>query len=236
MLTGHHPFNRIDAAKAREARLVAERPGMLSRQQWQALQHALAFERDARTASVKDFLAEFAAPGPQPQALAARRRRRRGPRADRGAAVLRSQSGSQAQAQALIAQLRESDPKVFAAALVSLQHAPDALRRRALADEQARSSVIGHYESDVHTAEAPPALDFARARALLGELKALLPDSEEVANLQAKLQADAQSALAAQLPLLAAALAQGLLLPRRAPITCWTCCSVSGTSIRPPPR
>jgi serine/threonine protein kinase len=213
MLTGHHPFNRIDAAKARDARLVAERPGMLSRQQWQALQHALAFERDARTASVKDFLAEFAAPG---------RSRRLWPLAAAGVAglaliavllVLRSQSGSQAQAQALIAQLRESDPKVFAAALVSLQHAPDALRRRALADEQARSSVIGHYESDVHTAEAPPALDFARARALLGELKALLPDSEEVANLQAKLQADAQSALAAQLPLLAAALAQGLLLP-----------------------
>jgi len=213
LLTGRHPFNRIDAAKAKEARLVPERPKMLSRAQWQALQHALAFERDARTASVKDFVADFSAPG---------RSRRFWPLAAAGIAALavaallivqRQQSGSQAESQALIGALRTSDPKAFAAALVSLQHSPDTLRRRALADEQVRSSVIQHYQSDVQAAETGPPPDFVRARSLLGELKGLLPDSQEVANLQGKLQTDAQSALATQLPLLESALGQGLLLP-----------------------
>jgi serine/threonine protein kinase len=215
LLTGRHPFNRIDAAKARDARLVAERPGSLSRQQWQALQHALAFERVARTASVKDFLAEFAAPA---------RSRRLWPLAAAGVVavaviavllLLRAQSGSQiqAQAQALIQQLRTTDPKAFAAGVAALQQAPDALRRRALADDQVRASVIGHYESDMHAAEAAPGFDFTHARELLGTLKGLLPDSEEVATLQGKLQSDAQAALAAQLPALESALGQGLLLP-----------------------
>src|SRR5258708_14752596 len=59
LLAGQHPFNRIDAVKARDAGLRPARIGSLRREQWQALRGALAFERESRTASVAEFVAHF---------------------------------------------------------------------------------------------------------------------------------------------------------------------------------
>src|SRR5258708_35778390 len=59
LLAGQHPFNRIDAVKARDAGLQPARIGSLRREQWQALRGALAFERESRTASVAEFGAHF---------------------------------------------------------------------------------------------------------------------------------------------------------------------------------
>jgi serine/threonine protein kinase len=62
LLTGRHPFNRIDAAKARQAGLQPRRVWGLSRAQWRALKQGLAYERKARTPSVHRFVASFVAP------------------------------------------------------------------------------------------------------------------------------------------------------------------------------
>jgi hypothetical protein len=61
LLTGRHPFNRIDAQKAREAGLEPLPVRGISRTQWQALKRGLAFERKARTPSIDEFVAPFIA-------------------------------------------------------------------------------------------------------------------------------------------------------------------------------
>lgn len=59
LLTGHHPFNRMSALEARNAGMRPQRPPGLGRRQWRALQCAMAFEREARTPTVAQFLAQI---------------------------------------------------------------------------------------------------------------------------------------------------------------------------------
>lgn len=60
MVSGHHPFNRLSGAEARNAGMKPERPRQLGYRQWQALRNALCFERAKRTPSVEAFLQGFA--------------------------------------------------------------------------------------------------------------------------------------------------------------------------------
>lgn len=59
MLTGRHPFGRMQATEARDGGLVLERRKHMSRRQWKALKSALDFDREKRTSSVSKFLADF---------------------------------------------------------------------------------------------------------------------------------------------------------------------------------
>jgi hypothetical protein len=59
LLTGRHPFNGIDAIKARDAGLTPARVKGLAEHQWRALRSGLIFERWDRTPSVKAFVDEF---------------------------------------------------------------------------------------------------------------------------------------------------------------------------------
>jgi serine/threonine protein kinase len=59
LLTGWHPFNRASATDARDQKLVPKRIAGLNARQNRALARALAFERHARTSSVRDFIAEL---------------------------------------------------------------------------------------------------------------------------------------------------------------------------------
>jgi hypothetical protein len=56
MLTGRHPFGRMQATEARDGGLQLERKKNLTRRQTKALKAALAFDRDKRTANVEQFL------------------------------------------------------------------------------------------------------------------------------------------------------------------------------------
>lgn len=56
LLTGRHPFERKASAAARAQGLVPARIESLSRGQWEALRQALAFDRTARTPSIKAFV------------------------------------------------------------------------------------------------------------------------------------------------------------------------------------
>jgi hypothetical protein len=58
MLTGRHPFGRMQATEARDGGLQLERRKGLTRKQWKAIRSALAFERERRTPSVKQFCAD----------------------------------------------------------------------------------------------------------------------------------------------------------------------------------
>jgi serine/threonine protein kinase len=55
MLTGRHPYGRMQATEARDGGLDLQRR-QLSRRQWKALKSALAFDREKRTPTVREFL------------------------------------------------------------------------------------------------------------------------------------------------------------------------------------
>jgi serine/threonine protein kinase len=59
LLTGRHPFSGIDAIKARDSALLPMPINGLADPQWRAIRQALVFDRWDRTASVKEFLAQF---------------------------------------------------------------------------------------------------------------------------------------------------------------------------------
>jgi serine/threonine protein kinase len=59
LLAGHHPFNRLQATDARDNKIKPAPVKELSKRQWKALMHGLAFDRKARTATVHQFLSEL---------------------------------------------------------------------------------------------------------------------------------------------------------------------------------
>ncbi|MFK7913435.1 MAG: serine/threonine-protein kinase [Pseudomonadales bacterium] len=56
LLTGHHPFQKVDALQAETEGLQVERPPGLKAQQWRTLKQALNLHRDERTPTMADFL------------------------------------------------------------------------------------------------------------------------------------------------------------------------------------
>ena len=62
LFTGNHPFERASAEQAMARKLTVPEHSALNSQQMQAIRHALSFEREGRTATVREFLEEFVAP------------------------------------------------------------------------------------------------------------------------------------------------------------------------------
>jgi formylglycine-generating enzyme required for sulfatase activity len=58
-MTGEHPFKNKDPVAARKAGLLLTRPPQLGGREFRALRHGLEFDRDLRSASAAQFLAEF---------------------------------------------------------------------------------------------------------------------------------------------------------------------------------
>jgi serine/threonine protein kinase len=65
LLSGRHPFNRVQATAARDAGLKPAPIKGLGKQQWKALQRGLAFDRKARTPSAEQFMSELSAVEPK---------------------------------------------------------------------------------------------------------------------------------------------------------------------------
>lgn len=59
LITGRHPFSRLCATEARDSEYPLKRPKQVNDQQWQAIRHALAFEREQRSPSAREFLEEL---------------------------------------------------------------------------------------------------------------------------------------------------------------------------------
>jgi serine/threonine protein kinase len=211
LLTGRHPFNRIDAAKAREAGLRPPPVRGLSRAQRLALRQGLAFERAARAPSVDALVTPFTVKRTPPllwgavaAAVAA---------VIVAAAYLVPGAWNTQKARGLESQLQSTDAADFTRALASLQAAPSALRERVLLDEATRNALVAHFRSAVQRDIAPPDLNFAKARASLAELAKLLPDSSIVSAMQQQLETNRQSELQREIEHRDALLTQGVLDP-----------------------
>jgi serine/threonine protein kinase len=196
LLTGRHPFNRIDAVKAREAGLQPPPVRSLTRSRWRALRQGLAFERGDRTPTVDHFVTRFTEPPRHSTwwAVAASI----AVVAIAVAVVVTRQWGAH-EATVLQHQLAVTDPAAFDAALTQLRAAPPRLRRRVLLDEATKTAVLGHFQAEMRQATAPPKYDYGRAHAIVGELRTLLPDSSLVITTAQQLDRDQQSELAQQL-------------------------------------
>lgn len=59
IFTGEHPFNRLPADEAYNKKLKPKRITDISKQQWRAIESALAFKREDRIESVEEFYKQF---------------------------------------------------------------------------------------------------------------------------------------------------------------------------------
>jgi serine/threonine protein kinase len=59
LLTGRHPFNSVPAPQARNQKLEPQPIKGLSRRQWRAIRHGLAFDRPSRSQHAAEFLREL---------------------------------------------------------------------------------------------------------------------------------------------------------------------------------
>ncbi len=71
LLTGKHPFDKAMATKAMEQGLKPEKIKTLNKQQWSAIEKALAFKREDRIQSAGEFLEAFTAKSKTPLYIAA---------------------------------------------------------------------------------------------------------------------------------------------------------------------
>jgi tRNA A-37 threonylcarbamoyl transferase component Bud32 len=214
LYTGRHPYNRIEATKARDANLQPAPIRGLSRAEWQALRRGLAFDRAERTPSIAEFVAAFNRP----------------PRGKKWIAALGG-AALMAGAAALIVPLeRESyrarqEAAVIAAAqgpammtaLAELRAAPAGVRDRVLLDTKARTAILAFYKARMDAQIAAPNFDFAAARKEFRELRQLLPESNAVATLSENLADRANAELRHLDELKERALRQSLLIPAQGP-------------------
>ena len=210
LLTGRHPFNRIDAQKAQGAHLEPAPVRGLARSQWQALRTGLAFQRERRSPSVAAFVEGFIgkrqsrawlAPAAVFAAIAM------------GGALIVPGQWQAYQGRQLAAAIVSANPAGFGDAYARLRAAPAGARSRALADDAARKALIEHFRAEAATLTAAPDYDYGRARERLAELARLLPDSGVIADLQQRLDQAAKVELLHQLDLRDRLLEQGLLVP-----------------------
>lgn len=213
LLAGQHPFNRIDALKARAAGLKPPPLRKLSREQWRALQGALAFERDARTATVAELVERFCAPGKARHwwlALAASV-----VLVAAAAAWIVPRQWDSYHAGQLAADLASPDEQIYSQALGKLKVATRQIQTSALASDKAREALVKRYRAGIEQAMAPGSDDFPRAREMWKELKNWLPDLRVVEELGAGIDATARKELQKLAVARDEALQRGALIPQQ---------------------
>ena len=214
MFTGRHPFNRIEATKARDANLQPAPIRGMPRSQWLALRRALAFERADRTPSVAEFVSAFGgasrsrkwAVGLIAVALVAA-----------AAAVVVPRQLESYRAGQEAAAIAVAQGSAMSSALDRLKAAPASFRDRVLLDDRARAAIFAFYQGQIDGFIRPPQFDFAKARAKLGELRQLMPDSNAVATMAADLDKRANAQIARLLELRDRAVQRSVLIPEQGP-------------------
>lgn len=189
LLTGHHPFGKLPASRARElGRVPAAVPG-LGRRQNRALRRALAFDRASRTQGVGELLAELSGEG-------RRSRQWRLAAAVAALALLGVVGGltvpqqlAEREAAAYAERLLAADETALPGAVTALAALPEAQRREVV--NRVRETLTAWYERRLEALFEPAAgrFAYAEARALLEQGKSLMPDSATLQNIHDRLEA-----------------------------------------------
>jgi serine/threonine protein kinase len=183
LLSGRHPYNGLSAREARYQRLVPARIERLTSRQNRALQRALAFERAARTPTVRDFFQDLTPPSGADTFWNSRR-----------LAVIGTVTllliGAVAwymieyPAVRVLADIRSSDPVVVQAAVDRLATLNDRHRTRIVA--KAKPQISAHYQRQVRRMLDTGEIDsqYGKAEATLASALALDPGSPELTQLR----------------------------------------------------
>jgi serine/threonine protein kinase len=216
LLTGKHPFNRLSAVQARDKQMVPKRPRGLKRVPWRALKRGLAFSREERSASAMQLLNE----------LIPRKRR---PTIHIGAAavivVVLVIVGAflpgyleKRREQAMIDALSGGDAEKIDAIMAELRTISPERRAAVLQNEAGRAGLVRFFDTRMNSAVADEsAPDYARARALLDELRTFMPDSLAVKDLEDRLVARENDEIKRQSDLFDDYLRRGLLVDAQGP-------------------
>ena len=207
LLTGTHPYRRIDALKAHESGLEPRVIGKLSRPQWRALRQGLAFERTDRCPSVDAFASQLLQRSPRTKLWIT------------SGAVATALAGLVAagawqwnvQRSALLQVLSDPDSMKSAAAVAKLRALPGFLGDHLL-DTPIQTALIGHFQKQIEAAIAQPGYDYAGAGRLLNTLKSVLPHSDRVLQLERDFNDRLQAELTRQIELRDRALATSTLV------------------------
>ncbi len=182
LLSGKHPYSSLSAREARYQRLVPKRLEHLNARQNRALQRALAFERAARTPSVRDFIHELK--GSPAQSFW------NGKRIAVAAIILVLIGGAflwysiEYPVVRTLAEIRSSDPQVAQAAIDRLPSLSPSDRTRIT--DAARTEMSAHYQRQVRRMLDTGEIDaaYAKAESILAEGERLSADSKELAALR----------------------------------------------------
>jgi serine/threonine protein kinase len=183
LLSGKHPYNSLSAREARYQKLVPKRIERLTSRQNRALQRALAFERAARTPSVREFVRELNVGAARPPYWNGKR--------VAVAAVVVLLIGSAIAWYAVeypvvrtLADVRSSDPQTVQSAIDRLPSLSESDRTRVMA--AARPEISAHYQHQVRRMLDTGEIDaaYAKAEGLLAAGMSLYPDSKELALLR----------------------------------------------------
>jgi serine/threonine protein kinase len=194
LLTGKHPFDRMSAVRARDAKILPKPPHGLPRARWRALQRGLAFKREDRSATAIEFLNGVLPPKQSPSVYIGA-----------GAAavavvviatvVIRGQV-TRYREQNRISALATGRASSIEPLLPELRSMDPAERNAILANEEARGGLIRYFEQQVAAATDPEKghFDFPDAEALATDLRTFYPDSAAVKDISDRLTGRVQPA------------------------------------------
>jgi serine/threonine protein kinase len=188
LFTGRHPFDRKDAATARDAEMKPQPVAGLSRRQWTVLQSALSFVRDKRPADAQAF-GDGMTPKQWPMRLLV----------TGGVAVLlvlvaatwlTTNLLERRQYAGIAKQLSSADPTVAGEAVQRLLSADMATRAAVLSEEGTANAVLSWVKNQVRAAFDPPLqrYDFPTAMKIVETAQSLLRDSASLLQFRESLE------------------------------------------------
>jgi len=214
LLTGKHPFNKLPANTARENKLAPAPVKGLKRKQMKGLARGLAFDREARSHSVQQFLEE----------LEGKTNLLKNPFVIGGVSLtILAVAGvvplldhlHRKKIDKFIADINRGDEASIAGLLQQLPRLDPADRQRVTTE--GREQIIAYYEQHVDQLldSSQGHYDYPGAERLLTEVKSLYPDSASLQNIRDRVE-DSKNQLLSQLTeRFNRDLDQGLLLPRK---------------------
>lgn len=212
LLGGKHPFEKMPAIRAKQNHLSVEKLPILSRRQNKILSASLAFDRQARTATVNQFIDELTVRFSKKQKIAAL------------LALVLILAGilsyepitsylHQRVINEYVDQFQTGDPEIIQATLKKLIKESAVMRDEVLA--AAKNPLIDYYEKQAfaHVDPAKGLVDFKGADRFLNIASALYPDSAQISAAKKKLQQQEQQLTNELSARLNFHLQQGNLLP-----------------------
>jgi len=216
LMAGRHPFDKKSAVAARDAGMVPEPIKGLSRKQWRAVQHGLAFDRNDRSPTVEAFMAEL-----DPQKIS---------RPLIGIAALLvvgitaallfavPQYLEQRDVDSLIADINSGNDATLTTRIAELQDLREqdaSIFRDVFVDDGTQDRFIDYYERRVRAVWNPGQQQFLypQAEILIEELEGFFSDSRKVGDLRDEILVERGDMIAELYTNLNALLAEGVLIP-----------------------